>query len=157
MALLSSPDGGALVRVIAGDLDGHAGPGITHTPITIAHVTVAPGARVRIPWNPGYNALVYALSGRGGVGPADRPITGGQLAVLGKGDVIEVSAAESQESRSPELDLYIMGGQPIREPVAAYGPFVMNTRAQLLEAFEDFQAGRLGRIPAEPHPGHDVL
>lgn len=157
VSLLSSPDGGALLRVIAGELDGHAGPGITHTPITIAHVTVAPGARVRIPWNPNYNALVYALSGRGGVGPANRPIQGGQLAVLGKGDVIEVTADESQESRSPELDLYIMGGQPIREPVAAYGPFVMNTREELMKAFEDFQAGRLGTIPKTPHPGHDVL
>ncbi|KGN42614.1 pirin family protein [Knoellia aerolata] len=157
VALLSSPDGGALLRVIAGDLDGHAGPGITHTPISIVHATVAPGARVRLPWNPGYNALVYALSGRGTVGAERRPLRMGQLAVLGAGDVIEVGADDSQESRSPSLDLYVMGGRPIREPVAAYGPFVMNTRAELVQAFEDFQAGRLGTIPSEPHPGHDVL
>ena len=157
VALLSSPDGGALLRVIAGELDGHAGPGITHTPISIVHATVAPGARVRLPWNPGYNALVYALGGRGTVGADRRPLRMGQLAVLGAGDVIEVGADDSQESRSPSLDLYIMGGRPIREPVAAYGPFVMNTRAELMTAFEDFQAGRLGTIPSEPHPGHDVL
>jgi hypothetical protein len=157
VSLLSSPDGGALLRVIAGDLDGHAGPGITHTPISIVHATVAPGARVRLPWNPGYNALVYVLNGRGTVGPDRRPLRMGQLAVLGAGDVIEVGADESQESRSPSLDLYVMGGRPIREPVAAYGPFVMNTRAELMQAFEDFQAGRLGTIPSEPHPGHDVL
>ena len=157
VALLSSPDGGALLRVIAGDLDGHSGPGITHTPISIVHATVAPGARVRLPWNPGYNALVYALNGRGTVGAERRPLRMGQLAVLGGGDVIEVAADDSQESRSPSLDLYIMGGRPIREPVAADGPFVMNTRAELMQAFEDFQAGRLGTIPSEPHPGHDVL
>ena len=147
VALLSSHDGGALVRVIAGELDGHQGPGITHTPITVLHATVAPGARVRLPWNPDYNALVYVLNGRGTVGPDRRPIRMGQLAVLGAGDVVEVGADESQESRSPSLDLYILGGRPIREPIAAYGPFVMNTRQELVTAFEDFQAGRLGTIP----------
>jgi len=157
VALLSSPDGGALVRVIAGEVDGRQGPGATHTPISIVHATVAPGAQVRLPWNPGFNALVYVLGGHGTVGADRRPLRTGQLAVLGAGDVIEVSADESQESRTPTLELYVMGGRPIREPVAAYGPFVMNTREELVTAFEDFQAGRLGTIPTEPHPGHDVL
>ncbi|MGL5864676.1 MAG: pirin family protein [Dermatophilaceae bacterium] len=157
VALLASPDGGALVRVIAGELGGHHGPGRTHTPITVLHATVAPGARVRLPWDPAYNALVYSLNGTGTVGPDRRPLRMGQLAVLGAGDVIEVGADNSQESRSPNLDLYLLGGRPIREPVAAYGPFVMNTQAELVQAFEDFQAGRLGVIPSEPHPGHDVL
>jgi quercetin 2,3-dioxygenase len=81
----------------------------------------------------------------------------GQLAVHGPGDVITVRADTHQESRSPQLDVLILGGQPIREPVAADGPFVMNTRAELVQAFEDYQARRLGTIPAEPHPGHEAL
>jgi quercetin 2,3-dioxygenase len=147
VTLLSSDDGGALIRVIAGDIDGHRGPGVTHTPITMAHATVEPGARLNIPWNRDYNALVYVLSGRGSVGPIGHPIQQGQLAVLGPGDRITVAAAPSQESRRPALEVLILGGQPIREPVFHYGPFVMNTKAELIQAFEDFQAGKFGSVP----------
>jgi len=155
--LLSSDDGGALLRVIAGDVAGHQGPGITYTPISLLHATLAPGARLRLPWRADFNALVYVLSGSGSVGVERRPVRLGQLAVFGPGEVLTVSAGTSQESRSPNLDVLLLGGQPIREPVAAYGPFVMNTREELVQAFEDYQAGRLGSIPAEPRPGHEVL
>ena len=80
--LLSSDDGGALVRIIAGEVDGHQGPGATYTPITLAHATIEPGARLNLPWNRDFNALVYVLSGRGSVGPVGHPIHQGQLAVL---------------------------------------------------------------------------
>ncbi|MGH8828576.1 MAG: pirin family protein [Jiangellaceae bacterium] len=155
--LLSSYDGGALLRVIAGDIAGHQGPGVTHTPIALSHVTLSPGAELRLPWRPDFNALVYVLGGAGTVSSDKRPLHGGQLAVLGPGDVVTISADAVQESRSPQLDVLVLGGAPIREPVAAYGPFVMNTRAELVQAFEDYQAGRLGTIPADPRPGHDVL
>lgn len=148
VALLSSPDGGSLVRVIAGDVGGHAGPGSTYTPITLVHATIVPGASLTLPWKPEFNALVYALGGKGTVGAAKRPIESGQLAVFGSGDSITISAAPGQESRYSALDVFILGGQPIREPVAMYGPFVMNTKAELIQAFEDYQAGRLGSIPA---------
>ncbi|MDQ4097484.1 MAG: pirin family protein [Actinomycetota bacterium] len=146
--LLTSPDGGALVRVIAGDVAGHQGPGITHTPMAFVHVTLTAGAQLTLPWQPDYNALVYALSGRGAVGAEGRPLQTGQLAVFGPGDAITVAADRSQDSRTPDLDVLIVGGRPIREPIAWYGPFVMNTRGEVLQALEDFQAGRLGRIPA---------
>jgi redox-sensitive bicupin YhaK (pirin superfamily) len=147
-ALLSSSDGGALLRVIAGELGGHAGPGSTRTPMTMVHATVSPGATVRLPWNQGFNALAYVLAGRGTVGAEQRPIETGQLAVFGPGDVVELTAAQQQESRHPALEVVLLGGQPIREPLAWAGPFVMNTRSEVLQAFEDFQAGKLGRIPA---------
>jgi redox-sensitive bicupin YhaK (pirin superfamily) len=148
VALLSSPDGGALLRVIAGEVDGHRGPGVTHTPISIVHATLQPGAQVDIPWRRDFNALVYVLSGHGAVGPEARPIATGQLAVLGSGDAIRLAAAPAQESRAPALDVYVMGGLPIREPVAWWGPFVMNTHAELAQAVSDYRSGRLGTIPA---------
>jgi redox-sensitive bicupin YhaK (pirin superfamily) len=147
VTLLTSPDGGALVRVIAGQVGDHAGPGATYTPITMVHATVAPGARLELPWDRPANALVYILAGRGGVGPDRRPIHTGQLAVLGAGDTVVVAADQTQDSRSPSLEVLVLGGRPIGEPVAHYGPFVMNTRAELLQAFEDFQQGRLGQVP----------
>jgi quercetin 2,3-dioxygenase len=163
VALLSSPDGGSLVRIIAGDVAGHAGPGVTHTPIALLHATVEPGAELRLPWRPDFNAVGYVLAGSGTVGADRRPVRTGQLAVFGPGDVLTFGAERRMDGPSDELDVLVLGGQPIREPVAAYGPFVMNTRAELAQAFEDFQAGRLGSIPAErtplpaePHPGHDV-
>jgi len=149
VALLASPDGGALVRVIAGELDGHRGPGVTYTPISIVHATLQPGAQVDIPWRRDFNALVYGLSGNGFVGPERRPISLGQLAVLGAGDAIRLAASPSQDSRTPALDVYLMGGQPIGEPVAWYGPFVMNTHAELAQAIADYRSGRLGTIPAD--------
>jgi quercetin 2,3-dioxygenase len=157
VALLSSPDGGALVRVIAGDVAGHAGPGSTHTPIALLHATIEPGARLRLPWRPDFSALGYVLAGAGTAGAGQRPVRTGQLALFGPGDVLTFGAQPLMERPAQKLDVLILGGRPIREPVAAYGPFVMNTRAELVQAFEDFQAGRLGTIPAEPRPGHDVL
>jgi len=148
VGLLASSDGGALVRVIAGALAGHAGPGDTYTPITLVHATVSPGATLDLPWDPTYNALAYVLAGSGTAGPEAHPIETGQLAVFGAGDGIRLAASTSQESRSPELEVLVLGGRPIREPVAWYGPFVMNTRDELLVAFEDYQAGRLGSVPA---------
>jgi quercetin 2,3-dioxygenase len=154
-ALLTSSDGGALVRVIAGDVAGHRGPGSTYTPMAMLHASISPGATLRLPWRSDYNALVYVLSGAGTVGAEARPVRTGQLAVFGPGEVVTIAGAVRQESRHPALDVVVLGGIPIREPIAWGGPFVMNTRAEVLAAFEDYQAGRLGVIPAEhlPHAG----
>ncbi|MGH9130829.1 MAG: pirin family protein [Acidimicrobiales bacterium] len=141
VTLVASQDGGALVRVIAGDLGGHRGPGSTHSPMALAHATVAPRSQVLLGWEPSFNALVYVLAGSGRVGTEGRPVRAGQLVVFGPGDWLRIRAADES------LEILVLGGRPIGEPVEAYGPFVMNTRAELAQAFEDFRAGRLGTIP----------
>ncbi|MFG3314691.1 pirin family protein [Streptomyces albidoflavus] len=146
--LLTTGDGGALLRVIAGDFDGHEGPGITHTPITMIHASIRPGAEVTLPWREEYNGLAYVLAGRGTVGTDRRPVRTGQTAVFGAGSALTLRADESQDGHAPDLEVVLLGGKPLREPMAHYGPFVMNTRAELQQAFEDFQAGRLGTVPA---------
>jgi hypothetical protein len=148
VSLLTTPDGGALLRLIAGDVGGHAGPGSTHSPMTMVHATVSSGASVTLPWDPAFNALVYVLSGDGSVGIERRPVTSGQLAVFGPGDSLTFAATDTPSERTPELDVLILGGRPIGEPVYAYGPFVMNTKDEVAQAFEDFQAGKMGQIPS---------
>jgi redox-sensitive bicupin YhaK (pirin superfamily) len=149
VAMAAAGDGGALVRVIAGRIGAVHGPGVTHTPVTLAHVTVQPDTLVRLPWDPAHNALVYVLAGAGTVGAEGRPVVGGQLAVLGAGDTVVLRASRAVSSAEPTFEVLLLGGRPIGEPVVAYGPFVMNTRQQIAEAFEDYQAGRLGTIPAD--------
>jgi hypothetical protein len=149
LGLVTSHDAGAVVRLIAGSLGGVSGPGETRTPITYAHATLAPGARLRTAWRPEFNALVYAVSGRGAVGEG-RPIHEGQIAVLGPGEAIELGADHTQDApNAAGMDVLLLGGLPIREQIAWYGPFVMNSRDELVQAVEDYQAGRMGEIPPE--------
>jgi len=150
LALIASDDAGAVVRLIAGELAGIQGPGDTRTPITYAHATLAPGARLRTAWRPEFNALAYVVSGHGTVGSERRPIAEGQIAVLGEGGAIELRAdAEQDERHAAGMDVLLLGGLPIREQIAWYGPFVMNTRDEIVQAVEDYQAGRMGQIPPE--------
>ena len=152
VTLLSSPDGGALVRVIAGEVAGTAGPGVTHTPITLAHATLSPGARLALPWRTGLQrtGVRAGRTRHGRRRPAagrDRPAR----RVRRRRHRSAVAADEQQDGRTPNLDVLILGGRPIREPVVHYGPFVMNTRDEIVQAFEDYQAGRLGQVPGGAH------
>jgi redox-sensitive bicupin YhaK (pirin superfamily) len=144
LRLLTSGDGGALIRLIAGDIGGLDGPGVTHTPITYAHVTLAPGARLAVGWNPAFSAFAYGLAGQGRVGGEGRPLDQGKLAVFGPGNHLVMSA----DNKTP-LDVLLLGGLPIHAPIYHYGPFVMNTREEIVQTLEDYEAGRLGIIPAD--------
>lgn len=145
--LLASEDAGALIRVIAGEVDGHRGPGSTHSPITMIHASIAPGERLSLPWPQSYNALVYVFAGEGTLGAEEAPIHMGQTAAFGSGDRILLTANQAQDSRTNTMEVLLLGGEPIGEPMVHYGPFVMNTKDELVQAVEDYQAGRLGVIP----------
>jgi redox-sensitive bicupin YhaK (pirin superfamily) len=125
--------------------------------MTMVHASLAPTAGLDLPWNPDFNALVYVLSGEGSVGRERRPIAAGQLAVLGAGDFVAVAANGPQPGPAQSMEILVLGGRPIREPIAWAGPFVMNTKAEVLQAFEDFQKGRMGQIPVVHGAPTDVV
>lgn len=151
VTLATTAGADTLLRIIAGPVGGLTGPGSTHSPITMVHATFAPGAQGVIPWPSSFNCLVYILGGNGTVGAERRPLTTGNLAVLGPGDAFTVRADDQQDTRTESLEVLFLGGEPIREPVAWYGPFVMNTQAEIQQAFDDFRAGKLGTVPPN-HP-----
>ena len=149
VALVSSPDGGALIRVIAGDVAGHAGPGSTYSPMTMVHATLSPGARVSAALAVGLQRARLRPGGAGerrARGPADRGRPARRSRARAPPSPWRRQPA--QDERTPNLDVIVLGGRPIREPVAWMGPFVMNTRDEVLQAVRDYQAGRLGSIPA---------
>ena len=152
--LLTSPGAGAIIRVIAGEVDGHVGPGSTHTPITILHASIPAGERLSLPWQPDFNAMAYVFAGSGTAGIEAAPIHGGNMVVFGNGDRVTLAADATQDSRTDALEVMLLGGKPIREPAFQYGPFVMNTEAELAQAIDDYQHGRMGVIPPgalQPH------
>jgi hypothetical protein len=115
--------------------------------MALMHATLQPGAQLKIPWNPSFNALAYVLAGSGRAGSEGRPVKEGQMSVFGPGDWLTLRADDLQDGRSATLEVLLLGGRPIGEPVEHYGPFVMNTKAEIGQALEDFEAGRLGTIP----------
>jgi redox-sensitive bicupin YhaK (pirin superfamily) len=148
LTLVTTPDGTSLLRIIAGNVGPFQGPGVTHTPIGYVHATIAPGAQAKIPWNPAFSAFAYVLTGSGYAGIDERPIAEHQLVVFAAGNYIVLRAADIPANGAAALDVLLLGGFPIREPIAHYGPFVMNTRDEIVATIDDFQRGRLGVIPA---------
>jgi len=139
----TSDDGLASVRVIAGEALGVRAAIETRTPIVYQHWTLQPGARVVVPLPADHDAAAFVFAGIARLGPAARGVRDGQLAVFGGGDAVELAVAA--DAASP-AELLLLAGRPLREPVARWGPFVMNTEQQIREAIDDFRAGRMGGI-----------
>jgi redox-sensitive bicupin YhaK (pirin superfamily) len=139
----ATPDGKGRVRVIAGEALGLSAPTRTHTPILALEVDLDPGGVLETAVPAGWNAAFYLFSGDGRTGPAARAVRSGDLAVLGAEGAVRLEAGDGGTRA------LLLAGAPIGEPVARYGPFVMNTERELYEAVEDFRAGRMGAIPAE--------
>ncbi|MFD2932233.1 pirin family protein [Spirosoma flavum] len=128
--------GGGQLRVIAGELAGLHGPANTFSPITVADLTLTNGQLESLTIPADHSLLIYVLSGSATI--HGEKIERGQIALMNTdGDSITLSTTS-------ETKVLILAGEPIQEPLAVYGPFVMNTREELIEAFSDFQAGRMG-------------
>ncbi len=144
--IASARGDGWKAEVVAGSMFGVEGPAETHTPVGYARLTIQPGTNVQIPVADGHTAAVYAFSGSGTVGDDDQPLTPQHLAIFER-STGHIAIAVLAKADRP-LDCMVLTGEPIDEPMVRYGPFVMNTTAELEEAIDDYNAGRMGSLAA---------
>ena len=140
MPTWKSADGRATVKVIAGQVLGVQAKAQTRTPITYVDVVLDNGAEVALDIPASQNAFVYVYEGALAVGELAREAKDGDMAIVGSGDALRLRATATGTRA------LVIAGEPLREPVARYGPFVMNTREEIHEAFNDYQSGRFGKI-----------
>ena len=139
-------DRSVTVRVIAGEALGAKAVIQTRTPITYLHFTLQPGATIIQPVPKEYNAFIYVLEGSGLFGTEPAPGDDGQMVLFSQNGE-DVAISNPADAQRP-LDLLLIAGVPLNEPVVRYGPFVMNTEAEIIQAIDDYQAGRMGQIYA---------
>ncbi|TMH37549.1 MAG: pirin family protein [Betaproteobacteria bacterium] len=137
------PGDAGSVRVIAGEFEGAKGPARTFTPINLFDLRLRAGHRVRLDLREGWTAALFVLKGKVSVN--------GEAANEGELVVFEREGGEAAIEAASDATVFVMNGKPIDEPIAGYGPFVMNTQEQIRQAFVDYQSGRLGRIPSTTH------
>lgn len=131
---------GGYARVIAGELDGVRGPATTFTPVNVFDVRLSAGHEATLHLPEGHNTGLVLLKGQAALGDEQQVLEEAQLALLSRdGEQITVKARE-------DSTILVLSGEPIGEPVASYGPFVMNTKEELVQAVNDYQAGRMGRL-----------
>jgi redox-sensitive bicupin YhaK (pirin superfamily) len=139
----ASADGRVKVRVIAGESLGKSAVIETRTPIVYLHFTIQPGGAITQPVPENFNALAYVIRGELRAGDERRAVREGELARFGGGDAVRLAA---DDTAAEPADLLLLAGQPLNEPVERYGPFVMNTRQEIIQAIRDYNEGRLGKI-----------
>ena len=139
----TSEDEKVRVTVIAGEAMGQTAVIDTHTPIIYLHYTLSPGGAVEQAIPPDHNALVYIISGEAILGSNKKTVSEGQLATMSTGDTLQIQNAENA---GKDVDLLILAGIPIGEPLARYGPFVMNSEDEIRQAIDDYRNGRMGVI-----------
>lgn len=139
-------DGSVTVRVIAGEALGAKALIQTRTLIIYLHFTLQPGATIVQPVPLAYNAFAYVLDGTGLFGTELERGNDGQMVIFAQ-DGEEVAITNPPDAQHP-LDLLLIAGVPLNEPVVRYGPFVMNTEAEIIQAIDDYRNGRMGRIHA---------
>jgi hypothetical protein len=135
------PLGAAAARLIAGELNGRRGPAHTHTPITIFDLVFDEDGSAEFTLPDGFNSLLFNLEGDVRIGTRERPVGAGQLALLDREANGPVSVRAERGAR-----LLVLSGEPIDEPVASYGPFVMNTQEEIMQAVRDYQSGKMGHL-----------
>jgi redox-sensitive bicupin YhaK (pirin superfamily) len=136
------PDDAGQLRVIAGAYGAERGPARTFTPLNVWDMQLRGGAAVQLAVPEGHNTLAVVLTGQARIGDPARPVRQDEVAVLDRaGTELRIEAAE-------DATLLLLTGEPLDEPVVGYGPFVMNTRAQIVQAVEDFNSGKFGEMPA---------
>jgi redox-sensitive bicupin YhaK (pirin superfamily) len=131
---------GGSATVIAGEAFGVRGPADTHVPITYVHLRLGAGSSATLPVSPSANAFAWIFRGAGTTGRDQRAVTEGQAAIFGPGDAISLTAG------GDGVEALVLAGEPLNEPVVRYGPFVMNTKQEILDAFDAYERGDLGKI-----------
>ncbi len=134
-------DGAATGRLIAGNLQGHEGPARTHTPITLFDLSLPRASEATFSLPEGLTTLLFVLGGQTSV-QRTQTVAQGSLVVMDRDAAGAVHLAAANE----ETRVLVLAGQPLGEPVVAHGPFVMNSRAEIAEAFRDYRQGRMGNL-----------
>ena len=136
------PDGAGTVRVIAGSFGPATGPARTVTPINLLDLRLAAGGRVHLPLAAGTTAAIYVLNG-------EVRVNGGEKAGATDLVLLDRDGADAELVATADATVFVMNGEPINEPISGYGPFVMNTPAEIQQALADLRSGRLATLPAE--------